>query len=109
MVIAHIARLKVKLLLTDEAMAEVQGDKDRCLAVIHGFGGCGGCSANCGKVAKAQLKKVVEWGGESCPHTKNFPDTVDRPMPELMKWKRYCPQCWQSLSDEVKGVRVCNG
>ncbi|KKL79193.1 hypothetical protein LCGC14_2017230 [marine sediment metagenome] len=61
MVIAHIARLKVKLLLTDEAMAEVQGDKDRCLAVIHGFGGCGGCSANCGKVAKAQFKKVVEW------------------------------------------------
>ena len=53
-------------------------------------------------IAQAQLKKVVEWGGERCPHTKNFPDTVDRPMPELMRWKGYCPRCWQSLLDEVK-------
>jgi hypothetical protein len=40
-------------LLTDEEMAEVQGDKDACLAVISGFGSCGGCCDKCWQ----QLKK----------------------------------------------------
>ena len=41
---------------------------------------------------KAQLKKVVEWGDEDCPHR------------EQNGWhlKHYCPKCWQSLVDEVK-------
>ena len=47
-------------LLSETEMAEVQGDKDACLAVIKGFGSCKGCSAHCHDVAKEQLKKVVE-------------------------------------------------
>ena len=42
-------------------------------------------------VAQAQLKKVVEWGNEDC-------------LAELHRGgkRRNCPECWQSLLDEVK-------
>ncbi len=42
---------------------------------------------------KAQLKKVVEWGDEDCPHN---------PKPIRLKVKRGCLMCWQSLLDEIK-------
>ncbi len=45
-------------LLTDEEMAQAQGDKDVCLAIIRGFGSCRGCSGNCPSIAQAQLAKV---------------------------------------------------
>ena len=54
------SKTQEELLLTDEEMAEVQGDKDACLAVIRGFGSCKGCSANCHAIAQAQLSKVLE-------------------------------------------------
>ncbi len=40
-------------------------------------------------IAKAQLRKVVEWGEEDCPHRKQF---VDIPYP-----KRTCSICWSGL------------
>ena len=43
----------------------------------------------CGIVCKAQLKKVVEWGDEPCPHLPFFN-------------KRTCAKCWQTLLEEVK-------
>ena len=44
--------------------------------------------------SRAQLKKVVEWGDERCPH----PSTFDGQ--RLMK-KRRCPECWQALKKEA--------
>jgi hypothetical protein len=44
-------------LLTDEEMAEVQGDKDACLAVISGFGSCGGCCDKCWQQFKKEAGK----------------------------------------------------
>ena len=44
--------------------------------------------------AKAQLKKVVEWGDEKCPHSNE---------PEWENWlRRECTECWQVLLEEVK-------
>ena len=48
-----------KCLLTDIEMAEVQGDKERCLAVIGAFDTCRRCSANCHSIAKGQLTKAI--------------------------------------------------
>ncbi len=50
-------------------------------------------------IAKAQLKKVVEWGNERCPHTKDF-DGIEN-IPALL-YKRFCGVCWQALLEEVK-------
>ncbi len=98
--IVHIKRRrKMSLLLTDEETAEVQGDKDMCLAVIHGFGGCGGCSANCGKVAKAQLKKVVEWLKERVEFEH---ESCDESCGHKFVVISVYPWDWQSLVDEVK-------
>ncbi len=47
------------------------------------------------EVAKAQLKKVVEWGDEPCiehEHGKRV-DAVPR---------KHCSECWQALLEEVK-------
>ena len=52
-------------MLTDEEMAEVQGDKERCLAVIGAFDTCQGCSANCHAVAQAQADKMIREGFKS--------------------------------------------
>ncbi len=46
---------------------------------------------------KAQLKKVVEWGEEECPHK-----TVRAGGIYQLYHRRDCPQCWQSLLEEVK-------
>ena len=45
--------------LTDEQMAEVQGDKERCLAVIQAFDTCERCSANCRKVANKATAEAL--------------------------------------------------
>ncbi len=43
--------------------------------------------------AKAQLKKMAEWGDETCPHKYD---------PPFNGHKRECSYCWQSLLDEVE-------
>lgn len=50
----------------------------------------------CYKVAKAQLKKVVEWGDESCPHI------LTQIMDGSETKKRNCDACWQALLKEVE-------
>ena len=49
-------------------------------------------------VAKAQVKKLVEWGGEGCPHNLS---------PEGMSYdlKHECLACWQSLLKEVNDAQ----
>ena len=37
---------------------------------------------------KDTLRQVLEWGLETCPHTKEY---------ELGKFKRACSYCWQEL------------
>ena len=43
--------------------------------------------------SRAQLKKVVEWSGEQCPHTP----------PSYLRFKCECLECWQALKKEVGG------
>ena len=45
------------------------------------------------RVAKAQLKKVVKWGNEGCPHLLDDYGGQD---------KRECGHCWQALKKEVE-------
>ena len=45
-------------------------------------------------VAKSQLKQVMEWGEERCPH----PSTFDG---QCLNHKRMCPECWQALKKEA--------
>jgi len=45
-----------------------------------------------GYIAKAQLKKVVEWGNEPCPHQY------------LANVKQRCRACWDDLKKEVYGL-----
>lgn len=48
--------------------------------------------------AEAQLKKVVDWGNEDCPHNReDFYSGEKRP-----RCKHQCPKCWQALLEEVK-------
>lgn len=49
------------------------------------------------QVAQAQLKGVVEWGDEDCPHKKPLQVTIYK--------KSECCYCWQSLKKEV-GVTI---
>ena len=48
------------------------------------------------ELAKAQLKKVVEWGDEDCPHLSKPAEYFDG------QHKRECRDCWQALKKEVK-------
>ena len=41
-------------------------------------------------VAKAQLKRVMAWGDEACPHVDHT------------RGKRCCGDCWQELLKEVE-------
>ncbi len=43
-------------------------------------------------VAKAQLKKIKGWGEEPCREHEHGRRVDEVP-------RRYCPECWQSLSD----------
>ena len=45
-------------------------------------------------IAKAQLKKVVEWGEELCPH-QLYPSTT-------LKKKWWCTNCRQDLLKEIE-------
>ena len=48
------------------------------------------CEGNIGAVAKAQLKKVVEWGDEECSKHGGG------------RFKRECRLCWQALLKEIE-------
>lgn len=51
--------------------------------------------------AKAQLKKVAEWGNEPCEERSHWvllDNMTQCPMP----LKRECPLCWQALLEEIK-------
>ena len=46
---------------------------------------------DCGvSIAKAQAKKIYEWGKETCPHWKEQPC-----------WKHTCLLCWQELLKDI--------
>ena len=47
-------------------------------------------------VAEAQLRKVVEWGMEHCPH-------AGPPNDDPTQEKKYCNACWQALKKEAGG------
>ena len=51
-----------------------------------------------GSGAKAQLKKVVEWGDTRCDGDERHYGSQFSPPP----LKRNCPECWQALLEEVK-------
>ena len=74
------------MLLTDE---EIQVIFDRAKRTPTAPVDCYICRKN---LAKAQLKKVVEWGNEDCPH--NTPSG-------RVKFARECHLCWQTLLKEV--------
>ena len=44
--------------------------------------------------AKAQLKKVVEWGNEDCACLREEGSHIPH--------RHFCPRCWQALVEEVK-------
>ncbi len=49
-------------------------------------------------IAKAQLKKVGEWGDENCEeHNMD----MRKRKGEVVK-RQYCPWCWLALLEEVK-------
>jgi hypothetical protein len=55
-----------------------------------------------GKEARADQKKIGEWGNEPCPHRNNdfpFPKAVPT---ELQMLKRECRDCWQEKSGVAK-------
>ncbi len=47
------------------------------------------------RIAKVQVRRVIMWGDERCPH----PSTFDG---QRLTRKKNCPECWQALLDEVK-------
>lgn len=48
---------------------------------------------------KAQLKKIGEWGEEEC---FEHPYKSNDPKEEYNRKRHRCPECWQSLQEEVK-------
>ena len=50
-------------------------------------------------VAKAQLKKDMEWGNEYCVY---HPQLLPNGSLYSSLHRRQCDECWQSLSEEVK-------
>ena len=95
------------MLLTDEEILRIQNKYTEESRAI-----CGGAFARDEKtelafalssipqrVAEAQLKKVYEWGNEDC---------FDHPYRSRIKSEEYnrkkhrCPECWQSLLEEIK-------
>ena len=50
-------------------------------------------------IAQAQLRRVVEWGEEICPHAsyRNSSNVI------LHEKKWYCKKCWQELKKLAEG------
>ena len=93
-------------LLKDEEMAEVQGDKDRCLAVIHGFDTCKGCSAYCHAVAKAQDAKtasIKEAEIREIIREAEDKGVIPSEMEAITDGCRQCLDWWQALKSNKGG------
>ena len=65
------------MILTDEEM-----DREYCLVDLHKD------KFAHHAIAKAQLKKIVEWGEETCPHDLGEGTQC---------YKHACGMCWQAL------------
>jgi len=82
----------MNILLTDEEIEES--------SQVDMFLPNGEVDPDCGylrgrqQVARAQLKRVAEWGNEPCPH----PSTFDG---QRLTKKKNCPDCWQVLLKEA--------
>ncbi len=81
--------------LIDEEMKALRPDVPACGQTVFE---CASCSGGCPIVAKAQLKKVVEWGDTRCDGDEKHYGSQFIPPP----LKRNCPECWQALLEEVK-------
>jgi len=46
---------------------------------------------DCRAIAKAQVKKIYQWGEEPCPHGGKG-----------QRKKRHCYGCWQQLKKEIE-------
>ena len=90
----------MSILLSEKEMAGVQGDKEKCLAVIEAFDTCKCCSANCHDVARAQLRRIMEWGKAEC---FEHPYDSDLPEEEYNRKRNRCPECWETLEKEAGG------
>ena len=73
----------MSILLTDEEIKRAYG-------VVGEYG-------TMERVAKAQLKKVVEWGISECPHDSVAEGGYFRPIQ-----RGECPTCWQALQKEIE-------
>ena len=83
------------ILLTDEGikqLVEKWSFEDRCTDYLLALW-----------AAKAQLKKVVEWGEEDCSHTDEELGILCVEETGRPDKKRECDLCWQALLEEVKG------
>lgn len=83
----------MNLLLNDEEMKALRPDVPACGQTVFE---CDSCSGGCPLVAKAQLKKVVEWGDGHCSLLEHG-DNAKWPIP-----RKHCLECWQVLLEEVK-------
>jgi len=83
-------RDEMSILLTNEEFFKLHED-----FFGEGSGSC--CEVDdsdlCYRVAKAQLKKVWEWGNEICTEHTTDP----------LQLRRLCSACWKSLEKEIKG------
>jgi len=76
--------------LTDKEILEILG--------VHGYTieEATDILNNAGRgIAKAQLKKMVEWADSYCTHRQGKGGIQNMP-------KRYCEECWQALLEETR-------
>jgi len=86
---------KTEILLSPE---EILKEITACYEVVDLP--CGGSvemkTLHAKSIAKAQAKKIMEWGLEVCPHW------AEGNTKEVGVLKRDCSLCWRALSEEVK-------
>jgi len=54
-------------------------------------------------IAKAQLKKIYDWGNEPCPHRTELKKRLDEPgiLTVIVGTRRECSDCWAELEKEL--------
>ena len=55
-------------------------------------------------IARAQRKKIAEWGKEECPHQHFDAINSGVVIPHQLR-KRECPECWREL-ESIKPTRA---
>ena len=73
------------MILTDEEMGKIDIPLNICKQWMSS-------RRYADSVAAAQLRKVVEWGEETCPHDLGEGTQC---------YKHACDMCWQSLKEEA--------